>query len=264
MLKSDKKNLVSKELVQQFEEINRALDKCSSFALQQPIPIKQITLMADASFGAVGYAVLIEDDPNQKLTSIRKSYATVASGSKTFTPGQIKMSIYAKEFLSIYFAFKDFGYIFWGAPTPAIILTNNIAVARFLQTKFVPPALWNACEYVIEFNFVIAHIPGAQNTVADNLSSLEADQKDKLNMKTREDVKTVSIEINAQSAGVSQKEKIFSTRMMIMRQKNNIGRGKKQSGKIPPKKNLLQQSEHFLQFRLNNNRKYKSDYGGRT
>ena len=66
MLKSDEKVLVSKELVQQFEEINRALDKCCDLALQQPIPNKQTALMTDASFGAVGYAVLIEDDPSQK------------------------------------------------------------------------------------------------------------------------------------------------------------------------------------------------------
>ena len=54
MLKSDEKVLVSKELVQQFEEINRALDKCCDLALQQPIPNKQTALMTDASFGAAG------------------------------------------------------------------------------------------------------------------------------------------------------------------------------------------------------------------
>ena len=137
MLKSDEKVLVSNELVQQFEEINRALDKCCDLALQQSIPNKQIALMTDASFGAAGYAVLIEDDPNQKFTSLRKSYAPVAYGSKTFNPAQIKMSIYAKEFLAIYFAFKEFGHIFWGAPKPFIILTDNKAVTRFFQTKIV-------------------------------------------------------------------------------------------------------------------------------
>ena len=165
--------------------------------------------MTDASFGGAGYAVLIEDDPNQKFTSLRKSYAPLAYGSKTFTPAQIKMSIYAKEFLAIYFAFKEFGHIFWGAPKPVIILTDNKAVTRFFQEKIIPPALWNACDYVIQFNFVIAHIPGAQNTAADYLSRLEVDPKDKLVMKIREDVQTVPIEINVQSAWVSQEEQIF-------------------------------------------------------
>ena len=154
MLKSDEKVLVSKKLVQQFEEIKKALDKGCDLALQQPIPNKKIALMTDARFGAAGYAVLIEDDPNQKFTSLRKSYAPVAYGSKTFTPAQIKMSIYAKEFLAIYFAFKEFGHIFWGAPKPVIIFTDTKAVTRFFQTKIIPPALWNACDYVIQFNFV--------------------------------------------------------------------------------------------------------------
>ena len=207
MLKSAKKVLVSKELVQQFEEINKALDNCSDLALQQPIPNKRIVLLTDASFGAAGYAVLIEDDPNQKFSSLRRSYAPVAYGSKTFTPAQTKMSICATEFLAIYFAFKEIGHIFWGALKPVIILTDNKAVTRFFQTKIVPPALWSPCDYVIRirFSFVIAHIPGAQNTAAVYLSCLEADPKDNLV------IQTVPVEINVQSAGVSQEEQIFYT-----------------------------------------------------
>ena len=82
-------------------------------------------------------------------------------------------------------------------------------MTRFFLTKIVSPSLWNACDYVIQFNLVIADIPGAQKTAADNFSGLEADPKDKLVMKIREDVQTVPIEINVQSAGVSQEEQIF-------------------------------------------------------
>ena len=57
--------------------------------------------MSDASFTAAGFAILTEDDPNQKFTYVKKSYAPVAYGSKTFTTLQQKMSIYAKEFLAI-------------------------------------------------------------------------------------------------------------------------------------------------------------------
>ena len=96
MPKSDKKVLVSKELVQQFEEINNALDKCCDLALQQPLPNKQIALMTDASFAAAGYAVLIEADPNQKLTSFRNSNAPGGYDSKTFTPTQKEMSNFVK------------------------------------------------------------------------------------------------------------------------------------------------------------------------
>ena len=57
----------------------------------------------------------------EKYSSTRKAFAPVAYGSKTFSPAQLKMSIYAKEFLAIFFAFKEFGHIFWGTPTPVIL-----------------------------------------------------------------------------------------------------------------------------------------------
>ena len=211
LLKKDEKVLVTTELVQQFNEINRDLDKCSQLALKQPLPNKQLVLMTDASFTAAGYAILTEDDPNQKFTSVKKSYAPIAYGSKTFTPSQLKMSIYAKEFLAINYAFKEFGHIFWGTPKPTTILTDNKSVTRFFQTKIIPPALWNACDYVLQFNFIIAHIPGKNNTAADYLSRMEMDPKEKLVLKIREDVETRPIEVNVQSAGVSEEEQIFFT-----------------------------------------------------
>ena len=74
--------------------------------MKQPLKKKQFIAMSDASFiAAAGYAIMLEHDPNQKLKSKRKAYAPIAFGSKTFNPKQRKMSIYAKEFLSIYFAF---------------------------------------------------------------------------------------------------------------------------------------------------------------
>ena len=96
MLKSDEKVLLFKELVQLFEEINKALKKCCDPALQQPFPNKHTALITNASFAAAGYAVLMADGPNQKFTSPRKSYAPVAYVSKTVSPAQTKMSIYGK------------------------------------------------------------------------------------------------------------------------------------------------------------------------
>ena len=111
--------------------------------------------MTDASFSAAGYALLTEDDPEQNYTSLRKAYAPIAYGSKTFTPSQLKMSKYAKEFLSKYSAFKEFGHIFSGATQLIIILTDNKAVTKFFQTKIVPPPLWNPCHY---YNCIITAI----------------------------------------------------------------------------------------------------------
>ena len=161
---------ITPDLMKEFREINEALDRCCQLALRQPVTGKQLVLMTGASFQAVGYAVLIVDDPNQKYTSTRKTYAPIAYGSKTYSPSQIKMSICAKEFLAIYMAFKEFGHIIWGATKPVIIMTDSKSVTRFFQTKIIPPPLWNACNFVLQFNFTIAHIPGKMNTAADFLS----------------------------------------------------------------------------------------------
>ena len=129
------------DIMREFRGINETLDSCCQLALRQPLPGKQLVLMTDASFKAAGYAVLIEDDPNQKYTPTRKTYAPIAYGSKTYSPSQIKMSIYAKEFLAIYMAFKEFGHIFWGATKPVIIMTDSKSVTRFFQTKMIRPPL---------------------------------------------------------------------------------------------------------------------------
>ena len=126
---------ITPDVMKEFREINEALDRCCQLSLRQPLPGKQLILMTDASFQATGYAVLIEDDPNQKYTLTRKTYAPIAYGSKTYSPSQIKTSIYAKEFLANYMAFKEFGHIFWGATKPLIIMRDSKSVTRFFPNK---------------------------------------------------------------------------------------------------------------------------------
>ena len=195
--------------MKEFREINEALDRCCQLALRQPLPAKQLVLMTDASFQAAGYAVLIEDDPNQKYTSTRKTYAPIAYGSKTYSPSQIKMSIYAKEFLANYMAFKDFRHVFSGATKPVIIKTDSKSVTRFFRTKMIPPPPWNACDFVPQFNFTIAHIPGKMNTAADFYSRLEMDPNEKIVLKIREDIPTKPIEVNIESTGIARQETVF-------------------------------------------------------
>ena len=157
------------DIRKEFRDINEALDRCCQLTLRQPIGGKQLVLRRDASLHAAGYAVFIEDDPNQKYTSARKTYAPIAHGSKTYSPSQIKMSIYAKEFLAIYMAFKKFGQIFWGTNKPVIIMNDSKSVTRFFRTKMIPPPLWNACDFVLQFNFTIARFQGKINSAADLL-----------------------------------------------------------------------------------------------
>ena len=100
------------------------------------------------------------------------------------------MSIYSKEFLAVYMAFLEFAHI---------------------QTNAIPPALWNACDYVLQFNFKIAHIAGSVNTAADFLSRLELKVTEKIRLKIREDIHTTPIEVTTFCSDVADEEQIFFT-----------------------------------------------------
>ena len=113
--------------------------------------------------------------------------------------------------MAIFYAFKEFGYLFWGTPKPINILTDNKSVTRFFQTTIIPQPLWNAFYYMIQFSYTIAHISGKNNTAADYLSRVELDPNKKLILKIREDVETRSIEVNVQSANVSEEAQVFFT-----------------------------------------------------
>ena len=154
---------------------------------------------------------MIEDNPDQKIRSKRKTYAPVAFGSKIFSPAQLKMSIYSKEFLAIYMAFLEFAHILWETTKPTIVLTDNKSVTRFFQTKAIPPSLWNACEYVLQLNFKIAHIAGSVNTAADFFSRLELNVTERIRLKVRESVQTTPIEVTTSSSDVADEEQFFFT-----------------------------------------------------
>ena len=201
-------NLTS-ELKETFDSVNKALSDACELALKQPIPGKQLVLMTGASFRSAGYALMIEDNPDQKIQSKRKTYAPVAFGSNIFSPAQPKMFIYSKEFLAIYMAFLEFAHILWEATKPTIVLTDNKSVTRIFQTKSIPPALWNACDYVLQFNFKTAHIAGSVNTAADFLSRLELKAMEKIRLKIREDIHTTPIEVTTFSSDVADEEQIF-------------------------------------------------------
>ena len=93
----------------------------------------------------------------------------------------------------------------WGSIFPVIVFTDNRSVTRFFQTKIIPPPLWNACDYVLQYNFVIAHVAGAMNAAADFRSRAEVNPTEKLEMNIRNDVTTKAIEANIQSTGVAEK-----------------------------------------------------------
>ena len=88
-------------------------------------------------------------------------------------------------------------------------MTDNRSVTRFFQTKAIPPTLWNACDYVLQFNFHIMHVAGTQNTAADFLSRIDLNPKERIELKIREDITIRPIQVNLQSTDVADEEQLF-------------------------------------------------------
>ena len=115
-------------------------------------------------------------------------------------------------------AFLEFAHILWEKSKPTIVLTDNKSVTRFFQTKAIPPFLWNACDYVMQFNFKIAHIAGSVNTAAYFLSRLELKVTENIHLKTQEDVQTTPIEVSTSSSMLQMKNN-SSSRNQIAKMK---------------------------------------------
>ena len=96
LLKAEVPVNITSELKETFDSVNKALSDTCELALKQPIPGKQLDLMTDARFRSAGSALIIEDNPDLKIQSKRKTFAPVAFGSKISSPAQLKMSIYSK------------------------------------------------------------------------------------------------------------------------------------------------------------------------
>ena len=246
VLKETSKLYIPTNLVEDFTNLNKLLENSCQLALRQPLKDKQLIVMSDASFTAAGYPIKIVDDPNQKLQSKRKTYAPIAFGAKTFNPTQTKLSIYAKEFISIYFAFAEFGHLMWGSFFPVIVFTDNRSVTRFFQAKLILPALWNACDYVLQCIFVNAHVAGSMNTAANFLSRTEVNPVEKLEMSIRNDIQTRAIEVNIQSSGIVEEEQIYILpddefdENKLWEEKQNIGNQAQTETHNEPKNNVTE------------------------
>ena len=116
-----------------------------------------------------------------------------------------------KIFLAIFMAFLEFAHPLWEESKSMIVLADIKSVARFFQTKAIPSSLWNACDYVLQFNFKIAHFAGSVNTAADFPSRLELKVTKKIHRKIREDVQTTLIEVTTSSSDVADEEQFFFT-----------------------------------------------------
>ena len=106
-------------------------------------------------------------------------------------------------------AFLEFAHFLREATKPTIVLTDNKSVTRFLETKAIPLSLWNACDYVLQFNCKITHIAGSVKTAADLLLRLVLKVTEKIRFKIREDVQTTPIEVTTSSSDAAVEEQFF-------------------------------------------------------
>ena len=178
-----------------FENLIKELKMICDTQLRLPKRDLQYVILADASFYAAGYVLMVEDYPNN-ATEKPKQYAPVCFGSRVFQPAQLKLSIYAKEFLAVHFALDTFAHIVWGAQKPVLILTDNKSLTRFFQAKNVPGSLWNAVDHVLSFPFMLGHIPGRANLAADYLSRLPIDAERKMSLRLKDRLPTYEVHVD--------------------------------------------------------------------
>ena len=199
------------ELKETFDAVNKALSDACELALKHPIPGKQLVLLTDASFRSAGYALMIEDNPDQKIQSKRKTYDQWHLAQKFSPLHNLKCPFTPKSFWQPIWNFSSLHTFCEKQTKPTIVLTDNKSVTRFFETKAIPPALWNACDYLLQFNIKIAHIAGSVNTAADFFSKFELKVTEKIRLKIREDFRTTHIEVTTSSSDVAAEEQVFFT-----------------------------------------------------
>ena len=89
---------ITSELKETLDSVNKAFSDACELALKQTIPGKQLILMTDASFRSAGYALMIENNPDQKIQSKRKTYAPWHLAHKFSPMHNLKLPYTQKNF----------------------------------------------------------------------------------------------------------------------------------------------------------------------
>ena len=98
-----------------FKILREDLLKATKRTLRLAKPDQQYVILCDASYHSSGFVLMIEDFVQKGKTDTKvKSYAPVSYGSRLFNSGQLKLLIYCKEFLALYFALEIFSHYIWG------------------------------------------------------------------------------------------------------------------------------------------------------
>ena len=179
-------------------------------ALKQPIPEKQLVLMTDASFRGAGYALMIEDNPDQKIQSNGKRTPPWRLAQNFSPPCNSKCLYFQKSFWQSTWHFLSL-HTFSGKQQTNNCLHRQQIPYTFFPTKAISPALWNSCDYVLQFYFKIAQIAGSVNLRLILFSRLEFKVTEKICLKIREDNQITPIEVTTSSSDVADEEQFFFT-----------------------------------------------------
>ena len=67
LLKAEVPINITSEMKETFVSLNKVVSDACELALKQSNPGKQVVLMTDANFRSAGYALMVEDNPDQKI-----------------------------------------------------------------------------------------------------------------------------------------------------------------------------------------------------
>ena len=77
-----------------------------------------------------------------------------------------------------------------------MVLTDNKSLTRFFQAKTIPSSLWTCVDHVLNFNFLLGHIPGKANAAADYLSRIHIQPHTKLELKFNSKIPVADVHLN--------------------------------------------------------------------
>ena len=123
---------------------------------------KQIYVHADASDYALGSEISQMDENGKRRP--------VLFYSRKLTPAEMNYSTADKELLAIVQTMKKFQHYLRGTKYPVIVKSDHRNLRTFMTTKELNARQARWAEELSSYDFVIEHIKGKENTVADALS----------------------------------------------------------------------------------------------
>jgi hypothetical protein len=101
--------------------------------------------------------------------------------SRKLLAAEINYSVYDRELLAIVDALKHWRHYLLAPVEPTHISTDHQNLLYFRNPRFLKPRHARWAEFLSQFPFVIAHVKGEANKVADALSRMDKDLNNKSN-----------------------------------------------------------------------------------